>query len=120
MKRKVWLLRTGFGIARVNKLVSLTWLLWALRSFRRHTSHYITCSFYVSLLPLSNHIKSNQYSFNSIECQTTTTVTYAKVVNILYCIVLYSSIYIAPLNSHRQTEALVVRLAPRKGTSFKK
>ena len=24
-----------------------------------------------------------------------------------YCIVLYSSIYIAPLNSHRQTEALV-------------
>src|SRR6218665_367764 len=30
------------------------------------------------------------------------------------CIVLYSSIYIAPLNSHRQTEALLVRLAPRK------
>ena len=25
----------------------------------------------------------------------------------LYCIVLYSSIYIAPLNSHRQTEALL-------------
>jgi len=38
----------------------------------------------------------------------------------LYCIVLYSSIYIAPLNSQRQTEALVVRLAPRKETSFKK
>ena len=38
----------------------------------------------------------------------------------LYCIVLYSSIYIAPLNSHRQTEALLVRLAPRKETSFKK
>ena len=37
-----------------------------------------------------------------------------------YCIVLYSSIYIAPLNSHRQTEALLVRLAPRKETSFKK
>src|SRR6218665_1181073 len=35
---------------------------------------------------------------------------------ILYCIVLYSSIYIAPLNSHRQTEALLVRLAPRKET----
>ena len=35
-------------------------------------------------------------------------------------IVLYSSIYIAPLNSHRQTEALLVRLAPRKETSFKK
>jgi len=33
---------------------------------------------------------------------------------------LYSSIYIAPLNSHRQTEALLVRLAPRKETSFKK
>ena len=39
---------------------------------------------------------------------------------LLYCIVLYSSIYIAPLNSHRQTEALLVRLAPRKETSFKK
>ena len=37
-----------------------------------------------------------------------------------YCIVFYSSIYIAPLNSHRQTEALLVRLAPRKETSFKK
>jgi len=36
------------------------------------------------------------------------------------CIVLYSSIYIAPLNSHRQTEALSVRLAPRKEISFKK
>ena len=36
------------------------------------------------------------------------------------CIVLYSSICMAPLNSHRQTEALVVRLAPRKETSFKK
>ena len=35
-------------------------------------------------------------------------------------IVLYSSIYIAPLNSHRQREALVVRLAPRKETSFRK
>ena len=39
---------------------------------------------------------------------------------VLYCIVLYSSIYIAHLNSHRQTEALLVRLAPRKETSFKK
>ena len=37
-----------------------------------------------------------------------------------HCIVWYSSIYIAPLNSHRQTEALLVRLAPRKETSFKK
>jgi len=26
--------------APVNKLVSLTWLLWALRSFRRFTLHY--------------------------------------------------------------------------------
>jgi len=26
----------------VNKLVSLTWLLWALRSFRSFTLHYIT------------------------------------------------------------------------------
>ena len=39
---------------------------------------------------------------------------------LLYCIVMYSSIYIAPLNSHRQTEALLVRLAPRKDTSIKK
>ena len=37
----------------------------------------------------------------------------------LFCIVLYSSIYIAPLNSRAQTEALLVRLAPRK-ESFKK
>src|SRR6218665_3117929 len=37
-----------------------------------------------------------------------------------YCTVLYSSIYIAPLNSNRQLEAPVVRLAPRKETSFKK
>ena len=40
---EVWLLRTGFGIAPVNKLVSLTWLLWALRSFRSFTLHNITC-----------------------------------------------------------------------------
>src|SRR6218665_1359733 len=39
---------------------------------------------------------------------------------VLYCIVLYSSIYIAPLNDHRQTEALLVRLAQRKETGFKK
>ena len=36
------------------------------------------------------------------------------------CIVLYSSIYIAPLNSRGPTEALLVRLAPRKETGFKK
>ena len=40
-KREVWLLLTGFGIAPVNNLVSLTWLLWALRSFRSFTWHYI-------------------------------------------------------------------------------
>ena len=39
-KREVWLLRTWFGIGPVNKLVSLTWLLCALRSFRRFTLHY--------------------------------------------------------------------------------
>src|SRR6218665_259110 len=39
-KREVWLLRTGFCIAPVNKLVSLTWLLWAVRSFRSFTLHY--------------------------------------------------------------------------------
>jgi len=27
--------------AMVNKLVSLTWFLWPLRSFRRFTLHYI-------------------------------------------------------------------------------
>ena len=32
----------------------------------------------------------------------------------------YSSIYIAPLNSREPTEALLVRLAPRKETSFDK
>jgi len=38
-KREVWLLWTWFGITPVNKLVFLTWLLWALRSFRRFTLH---------------------------------------------------------------------------------
>jgi len=32
----------------------------------------------------------------------------------------YSSIYIAPLNNRGLTDALLVRLAPRKETSFKK
>ena len=40
-KWEVWLLRTWFDIAPVNKLVSLTWLLWALRRFRIFTLHYI-------------------------------------------------------------------------------
>jgi len=34
---RILALRTWFGLAPVNKLVSLTWLLWALRSFRRFT-----------------------------------------------------------------------------------
>jgi len=38
----------------------------------------------------------------------------------LLCIVLDSSIYIAPLSSRRPIEALLVRLAPRKETNFKK
>jgi len=41
------------------------------------------------------------------------------IASLLYCIVLYSRIYMVPLNSHGQTGALV-RLAPRKETSFKK
>jgi len=40
-RREVWLLQTWFGIALVNKLVSLTWLLWALRSFWWFTLRYI-------------------------------------------------------------------------------
>jgi len=32
----------------------------------------------------------------------------------------YSSIHLAPLNSRGPTEVLLVRLAPRKETSFKK
>ena len=36
---KFWLLRTWVSIAPMNKLVSLAWLLWALRSFRRFTLH---------------------------------------------------------------------------------
>src|SRR6218665_171290 len=56
-KREVWLLRTGFGIAPENKLVSLTWLLWALRSYRRFTLHYITNSL------SSLHISSEHCTF---------------------------------------------------------
>src|SRR6218665_1530510 len=52
-KREVWLLRTGFGIVPVNKLVSLMWLLWALTSFRRFTLHYIT-NFSKVRLPFAN------------------------------------------------------------------
>src|SRR6218665_563178 len=42
-KREVCPLRTFiFGIAPVNKLVSRTRLLWALKSFQRFTLHSIT------------------------------------------------------------------------------
>ena len=40
MKREAWLLWTWFYIALVNKLVSLTWFLWVLRSFQRFTLHF--------------------------------------------------------------------------------
>ena len=56
-KRKVWLLRTGFGIVLVNKLVSLTWLLWALRSFRGFTLH--------SVKPLEMNFSHRQYVITS-------------------------------------------------------
>ena len=42
-------LRTWFGMAPVNKLVSLTWLLWTLRCFRRFTLHYIKDGYNISL-----------------------------------------------------------------------
>ena len=43
-KREVWLLRTWFGIASVNKLVSLTWNLWIAEKFSKIciTLAYIT------------------------------------------------------------------------------
>src|SRR6218665_2963297 len=34
-----WEMRISFGIAPMNKLISRTWLLLALRSFRRFTLH---------------------------------------------------------------------------------
>ena len=39
MKQEAWLLLAWFDIALVNKLVSLTRLLWALRSVRKFTLH---------------------------------------------------------------------------------
>ena len=63
------------------------------------------------------------YSFITLECKPINyplqkVMDYQKMLSL--GIVLYSSIYIAPLNSHGQKEALLVRLAPRKETSFKK
>ena len=43
-KPQAWLLRIWFGIAQVNKLVSLTWLFRAMRSFLGFTLRYITQS----------------------------------------------------------------------------
>jgi len=43
-ERNAWLLRTSFDTALVNKLVSLTWLSWALRRFQRFTLHYVCAS----------------------------------------------------------------------------
>jgi len=40
-KRDAWLMHAWFHIVQANKLVSLTWLLWALRSFQRFTLHEV-------------------------------------------------------------------------------
>src|SRR6218665_2370819 len=52
-KPQVWLLRSGFCIARGNKLVSLTGVLGALRSFRSFTLHYITLDLHICLYQLA-------------------------------------------------------------------
>src|SRR6218665_3701973 len=66
-KREVWLLRTGFGTAPVNKLVSRTLLLWALRKFSE---------FYITLLlrPISDrphfsciHYKIASLTYNTLQ-----------------------------------------------------
>ena len=56
----------------------------------------------------------------SLLCQTESSIEKRDSRIYIYCIVLYLSIYIAPLNRHGQTEAPLVELAPRKETSFKK
>ena len=60
MKWEVWLLRTGFGIAPVGKLVSLTWLLWALKSFWSFTLHYITLHYKEHILEVIAILQSNK------------------------------------------------------------
>jgi len=78
----------------------------------------------MDFLPLKNHITKTTNAFVAIGEQRR--VLFSALLRrtrySLYCIALYlySSIYIAPVNSHRQTEALLVRLAPRKESSFKK
>src|SRR6218665_1371553 len=70
MKRDVWLLRTGLGIAPVNKLVSLTWLLWALRSFRSFTLNYITRAMgSVSRQQASTDISSTTFRLQTFRLQ---------------------------------------------------
>src|SRR6218665_3831870 len=80
MKRDVWLLRTGLGIAPVNKLVSLTWLLWALRSFRSFTLNYITSglSHIHNEYPYQRHEQQN-HGWNPKSVQT----IYVNSVNVL-------------------------------------
>jgi len=63
----------------------------------------------------SNMQRVYTYTLQSIRCTHMSVTSTQPTV-----IVLYSSIYIAPHNSHGQTEAFLVRLAPRKETSFKK
>ena len=66
-KREVWLLRTGFGIAPVNKLVSLTWLSWALRSFRCFTLHYpIETFFQYHLISSASTEKPSYFSAKTL------------------------------------------------------
>src|SRR6218665_22905 len=70
-KREVWLLRTGSGIAPVNKLVSLTWLLGALRSFRSFTLHYIHTSIHTYIyIYTCMHTYIHTYRHTYIDSQT--------------------------------------------------
>jgi len=66
-KRDVWLFRTGFGVAPVNKLVSLTWLLWSLKSFWRFTW---SLSVFVGLLvPQSRTTIALNRAYASVEVE---------------------------------------------------
>ena len=71
-KREVSLLRTWFGIAPVNKLVFLTWLLWALRSFRRFTLHYIANppNSFSGSLPCSLGMENSKRAVRDDKCST--------------------------------------------------
>ena len=65
---------------------------------------------------LSLHLIKSVKLFNVKDETSTVKEEHNRVADFPHCIVLYSSIYIAPLNSHGQTEALLVQLAPRKET----